>query len=181
MLYLKRCAAENRKAFCPKRSYPLFIMLIIISALMLLSALLSVLIIKRYINMVNDDTNQLLYLAADSYTDVVQTRLNNYTTGMELIALNQTIRDNIFRTDVTRTEMVGLGNTLKKTIDSLTYFFYQSGELYQHKIYTHLPGNGAYFSSLDSIQNTWCTGKCRRTTFPSCIGIPIQWLPVPVS
>lgn len=138
-----------------KKALPLYTMLIVISGLILLSAMLFFVLFQWYAGNVSRETARLLSVAADEYVESIETKLGDYLAAEELVALDQSVRDNIFRRDVSSAEMVDLGKQLKKTIDSLTYFFYRSGEVYSYYLYTFLPGDGAYFRSLEAAKREW--------------------------
>lgn len=150
-----------------KRAVPMRTLLFVVSLLILLSALLFSILIRWYIGNVTRETEKLLSLASDEYGNGILKKYDNYITGQELIGLDQTIRDNIFRTDVRPSEMMDLGKQLKKIVDSLTYFFYQSGEVYSYRLYTYLPGDGSYFFNLDSIREEWWFQKMQRERLSS--------------
>lgn len=102
--------------------------------------------------------------SADSYITSVREKLNSYFTTMGMVGLNQSVRQNIFRTDVTPSRMVDVSRSLSGRIDEMTFFLYRSGEVRQHNLYTYLPADGRYFFSLqEASRQPWYRDVKKRS------------------
>ncbi len=134
-----------------KVGMPLRRILIFIILLVLLCAVFLVTFLFRYIQQVKEDSYHQYELASKTFVSSISSSITSYQQAMGFISLNQQIRDNIFRTDVSEMEMVDLGSQLSKTIDGMTYYLYQNGEIYRHNLYTYLPTDGKYFKNISAL------------------------------
>lgn len=131
-----------------KVSVSLRVMLILILLLVALSGAGMALLIHTYVNQVDEGLERICRESADTYIRGIEARLQSYALAMEMIQLNQTIRTAIFRSGVTRFDMVTLSADLDKQIEGMTYSLYQNDAIYSHYLYTRLPGDGGYFRDL---------------------------------
>lgn len=128
-------------------------MLMIFVLLILFALIVFASLTVNFINQVNQRILDLNNTVADSYVQTIQNQYERYQLCMDMISLNQEIRKNIFRTDVRQQDMLVLGDSLEGTINSMTYLLYQDEIVYDHRLYTYLPGNGKFFFELDQMQD----------------------------
>ncbi|MDF2540767.1 MAG: sensor histidine kinase [Herbinix sp.] len=90
---------------------------------------------------------------ADLYVSVVDDKVSSYRTAMGVVSMSNNLRDNIFRNNVSRSEMVMLGRNLAQNISETTFLLYKSQEVISHWLYTYLPADGYYFKNIKDVQN----------------------------
>lgn len=103
--------------------------------------------------------------------------VKRYSTAMRVTALNPTIRENIFRRDVTRSEMIQLSQQLEKAVTASTYLLIDQEYLRRHVFYCYLPTDGKYFFTHDSMQGqNWYPDfiKSGSTDFSTFVHDPIN-------
>ncbi len=91
--------------------------------------------------------------STETYLEDVDEKLSSYMTAMGVVSMNKELRDHIYRDDLTRQDMVSVGNDLSRRIREVTFFLYQPGEVISHRLYTHLPADGYFFWDLDEVRN----------------------------
>lgn len=137
-------------------SMPVRSILILLFVILLIAAGYQLLFVHINNRQIDRETAELYGKSADHYIASVQEKLKGYFTSMGIIALNQTIRENIFRTDVSPSQMVTLGRELDGCIDEMTYFLYRDGDVFQHNLYTYLPADGRHFLKVeDARRQSW--------------------------
>lgn len=145
--------AHKDKALAWNASLPVRSILIMMVVLVFLAVICIVLFVRNYVKQVNREMKVLYSNTADAYVTAVGDKLSNYDIAMGSVSLNQTIRENIFRTDISRSEMVEIGNALGTRIDEMTFFLYHNAEVQSHYLYTYLPANGRYFLNITDANN----------------------------
>lgn len=134
-----------------RTAMPLRRILMFIILLVLLCAAFLITLLFRYIQQVEEDSYRQYEHSSQTFVSSISSTIGTYQQAMGFISLNQSIRDNIFRMDVSEMEMVDLSSQLTKTIDSMTYYLYQNGEIYRHCLYTYLPTDGKYFWNISTL------------------------------
>lgn len=147
--FIKRvkCILTLRRFTAPLRT-----MLVIISALMLLFTVLSILLVVIFKSISEQDTNDFVKRTTEIYGASVDAKLKNYLTGIDAVALNNMLRDQMWNPYVSEMDMVSLGTQMQRNVDSITYSFYSSGDIYRHTIYSFLPTDGSYFFNLSRAE-----------------------------
>ena len=139
-----------------KKSVSVRSILILMVAVVLIAAGFMLLFIQSNMKRSEREIESLYSRDADAYITEVNKKLDGYFTALNMIGLNQSIRQNIFRTDVTRSQMVELSADLSKRIDEMTFFLYGNGEIRQQNLYTFLPADGHYFAGIqDAPKQPW--------------------------
>lgn len=155
----------NGRAAIWNCSVPVKTILIMLLTLVLLTTLCVVMIVRNYVWQLNFEMQGLYHNSAEAYVSAVTDRLSSYVTAMKVVGLNQAIRKNIFRTDVTRSEMVNIGQELGKSIDEMTFFLYRNTEVQSHYLYTYLPADGRYFVNIEEAQAQQWHAKLQKESF----------------
>ena len=124
-------------------------------------------LVKNETTRINQEMEKLYSDVAELYVGNVNNKIDSYITAMGVVSINNTVRENIFRTDVTDMDLQALGNTLRQSINEIVYYLYKQNEVVSHKIYTYLPITGyplyevadiketKWFQTLASEKNTW--------------------------
>ncbi|QHQ60924.1 hypothetical protein Ana3638_09210 [Anaerocolumna sedimenticola] len=127
--------------------------MLLLTVMIVFSASLSMgYIVRNYVIKVNQEFNEMYHQSADVYVSSINEKLASYITAMGVVSMSNDLRDNIFRNNVSRTEMVTLSNKLGQSISEMTFFLYQSQEVLSHRLYTYLPADGYYFWNIKKVQ-----------------------------
>ncbi|WMJ89926.1 sensor histidine kinase [Anaerocolumna sp. MB42-C2] len=127
--------------------------MLLLTVMIVFSATLSLgYIVHNYVIKVNQEFNEMYHQSADVYVSSISDKLSNYITAMGVVSMSNDLRDNIFRNNVSRTEMVTLSNKLGQSISEMTFFLYQSKDVLSHRLYTYLPADGYYFWNIKKVQ-----------------------------
>jgi signal transduction histidine kinase len=138
------------------KSTPVRSILILMVAVVLIAAGFMLLFIRNNMKRSEREIAVLYGKSADAYITAVEGKLGGYFTSLGMVGLNQSVRQNIFRTDVTPSQMVEIGRSLGDRIDEMTFFLYRGGEVRQHSLYTYLPADGRYFFRIqDAARQPW--------------------------
>jgi sensor histidine kinase YesM len=121
----------------------------------------------NYVSKVNHEFLDIYNEYADLYVSVVEDKLSSYKTAMGVVSMSNNLRDNIFRSNVSRSEMVMLGRTLGQSISETTFFLYKSQEVRSHRLYTYLPADGYYFMNISEVQKKDWFRKLKQKS-PQC-------------
>lgn len=149
-----------------KISAPLSIILFSISALILLFTGLSVALIMIFKSIAENDIDDIVEKTAEAYVAGVDSKLYNYITGIDSVSLNKMLRDQMWNSAVTEMDMVTLGTQMQRNVDSITYSFYKSGDIYSHRIYSYLPTDGSYFFNMSRAEEFSWYKTMKETGIP---------------
>jgi two-component system sensor histidine kinase YesM len=105
-------------------------------------------LVHNYVAKVNREFDDIYSDSANLYISEVEDKLSSYITAMEVVSMSKYLRDNIFKSNISRSEMVILSNHLRQWINETTFYLYQAKEVISHKLYTNLPADGNYFADI---------------------------------
>lgn len=127
--------------------------LILTVALVLIASLSMGILVQNYMNMVNREFQEIYRDTADLYVSTINDKITDYQTAIGVVSMSTDLRDNIFRKDVSRSEMVILGRELRQKISEMTFLLYQSHDVISHRLYTYLPSDGYIFWDVNQVEN----------------------------
>lgn len=127
-------------------------MLMLTVLIMLVSSMGIWYLVQNYLAKVNNELYGIQKDSADIYISGVTDKLSNYITAMGVVSMSNDLRDNIFKKDVSRSEMVILSKDLGQRISEMTFFLYQSQEVIGQRLYTYLPADGYYFWDVGKVK-----------------------------
>ncbi len=143
-----------------KQKFQKFVLITSIHSMLMLTVLIMLVssigiwyLVQNYLVKVNNELYGIQKDSADIYISGVTDKLSSYITAMGVVSMSNDLRDNIFKEDVSRSEMVILSKELGQRINEMTFFLYQSQEVIGQRLYTYLPADGYYF---------WDVGKVRE-------------------
>lgn len=148
--------AENRSA-------PLRFIMFTTAGFLLLIVVLVFFIIFQFQLQAKTSAEDWVRSSSVMYRDRIEERFRNYVAGTDAVALNSSIRESLWRTDISEMYMVNLGDKLKRNIDSITYSFYNAQDIYSYNIYSYLPTVGGYFFNLDRAYTSVWYSKLIRS------------------
>ncbi|WP_418558130.1 sensor histidine kinase [Hominenteromicrobium sp.] len=135
-----------------KKSVSIRGILFTIIILIFLSTMASVLLLVNYFETLNEYRNNLYNINLSAYTSVLKENFNSLSMTMNVSALDPSIRENIFREDVSDSEMLAIGNGMRKIIESNAYLITPKSEIYTHKFFSKLPGDGKNFFYITEME-----------------------------
>ena len=151
----------------PRKHTSLKSMLVLIYVLFFLSTMTLLLLFLDHFKTLDEYKQNLYNVGADSFKIKTDENVSKLLTTMNTLALNQTIRSNIFRQDVDSREMLIIGDEMRKIINSTTYLLYPNSQIYTHKFFTYLPGDGYNFWPQDTIRSQlWYDAFSQAQAFP---------------
>jgi sensor histidine kinase YesM len=139
-------------------------MLILTVAIVIIASLSMGYLVQNYVARINREFNDIYSDSADLYVSAVGDKLFSYITAMGVVSMSNDLRDNIFRDNVSRSEMVTLGRELRQNISEMTFFLYQSREVISHRLYTFLPSDGYYFWNISDVEELDCFIKLKQSS-----------------
>lgn len=128
-------------------------LLIMTVALLVLAITLSILLFFHYLEISYQYRTNLYDISMETYESALKKNFENLNMAMELTALDQVVRDNIFRRDMSNAEMLDVGASMRKVVESNTYLLCPEMEIYSHMFFTYLPGDGRYFFPMSRLKS----------------------------
>ena len=127
--------------------------LIMTVALLVLAITMSILLFFHYLEMSYQYRSNLYDISMETYESALKENYENLNMAMELTALDQVVRDNIFRRDMSDAEMLEIGASMRKVVESNTFLLCPEMEIYSHMFFTYLPGDGRYFFPMSRLKS----------------------------
>lgn len=127
-------------------------LLIAVAVLIALSVVASGVLLYSTVDTISKYRNDLYTIALDHCEQTIQKNANNLSIMMDVTALDKGVRDNIFRQNVPETEMLMLGNDMSRVVEANTYLLCPGMQIYSHKFFTYLPGDGRNFFPLEAME-----------------------------
>lgn len=150
---------RNKIKIMGKQRLQKFVLITSIHSMLMLTVLIVLIssigiwyLVQNYLAKANNELYGIQKDSADMYISGVTDKLSNYITAMGVVSMSNDLRDNIFRKDVSRSEMVILSKELGQRISEMTFFLYQSQEVIGQRIYTYLPSDGYYFWDVGKVK-----------------------------
>lgn len=128
-------------------------LIIIIVILLLLSTSIVVILMVNTAETINVYRDSTYEIKKTEYVREIENQVEKYSTAMRITALNPTIRENIFRGDVSPAEMMELSSEMKRIINASTYLLTNQEDLKRHVFYSDLPSDGKHFYPYSSMKN----------------------------
>lgn len=139
-----------------KRPVSIRKILFTIIILIFLSTMASVLLLFNYFETLSEYRSNLYNINLSAYTLLLKENFNSLSMTMNVSALDHGIRENIFREDVSDSEMLTIGNSMRKILESNAYLITPQSDIYTHKFFTKLPGDGKnFFNIAEMKKESW--------------------------
>lgn len=133
-------------------------LVILVIALLFLSVVAMVILVLNTAETIRIYRNNTYDVKADAYVAQIDSKVQRYSTAMNVTALNPIIRENIFRTDVEQSEMVALSKLMGQIVNATTYLLTDQ-DVRRHAFYAYLPRDGNNFFPLSDMEiQTWYEG-----------------------
>ncbi len=134
---------------------------IIVFMLITLACLIIVTFFFSTVKTMNSYIDTAYELKKESFTKEIEQQVERYRTAMKVTSLNPTIRQNIFRTDVSPSQMIDVSSELISIINSTTYLLADQEFIERYVFYSELPTDGKYFSLRENMaKQAWYQDFC---------------------
>ena len=139
-----------------KKKASLKSLFVLIILLISLSTIVSVCLAAYFSKAMKEYNTDFYALQTESLESSLRQTLRDHLMAVRSMGLNSAIRDNIFRTDVTSSEMRQLSTELNGIINSTLYYLIDDIYLQSCVFYGYLPNDGRHFVPIEEAEGqTW--------------------------
>lgn len=136
-----------------KRQFQISMKLLLILVVLLVAAstIISMLMLSASMHAISQYRDDMYRGLLESYGKILENNCSALNTMMNVTSLDQGIRENIFKSEVTDSQMLTMGEKMRKVIKSNTYLLCGNIDIYQHKFFTNLPSDGINFFPMSRM------------------------------